>query len=200
MTGSRDVIRAGHQAATVAATTASSATATRRGQGRSVRGMRWFAADSTAGAATIQPTTPSTVPMTAATAPVMAPVASMTSRTWRCVAPIATSMPSWRWRRWATTTKAAAASSPTSASASVVTARTTAAIAAWSTSLPMTSILNPMSSPVGPRSLEVSASTVNASGAARVPGATSAKSSLRFAGFSTRPTTVARSPSIVTAA
>ncbi len=53
----------------------------------------------------IQPATPRAAPTAAATTPTITPLATMTSRRWRSVAPMAASRPSWRWRRWATTTK-----------------------------------------------------------------------------------------------
>jgi hypothetical protein len=48
MTGRRDDVRAGHQAASVDMRTAKPTTVKMGGQGRSNRSMGWFAADSTA--------------------------------------------------------------------------------------------------------------------------------------------------------
>ncbi len=52
-------------------------------------------------------------PRVAATAPVTVPLATITSRRCRSVAPTAASIPNWRRRRWATTTKLAAATNET---------------------------------------------------------------------------------------
>src|ERR1700691_4083840 len=54
-----------------------------------------------------------TVPVTAAMMPTSAPPATMTIRSCRRVAPMAASMPSWRWRRAAITADAAAAARAT---------------------------------------------------------------------------------------
>ncbi len=140
MTGTRDMARAGHQAAAAAATTARARHSPIRPQGRASRSIRCPAAASTAGAATIHPRMPSAPPTTAAATPTITPLASMTSRRWRSVAPSAASSPSWRWRRWATTTKPAAAIRATRAMARVTTISTKATTACFS--LPKTSSRN----------------------------------------------------------
>ena len=64
----------------------------------------------------IQAAPPTAAPTTAATTPTDAPLATIDSRRWRSVAPIAESIPSWGSRRWAITVKLAEATSATSSS------------------------------------------------------------------------------------
>ncbi len=129
----------------------------------------------------------------------MRPLATITSRMWRGVAPRAATNPSWRWRRWATTTKPAAAISATRAMASVTTISTKARTACFS--LPMTSTRNADVSAAGSSAAaaraaaaavwpSVARSRVKRSAGAAGSGTTRAKSSARSPGFSTRPTTV----------
>ena len=72
-----------------------------------------------------------TAPITAAMMPTSAPPATMTSRSCLRVAPIAASIPSWRWRRAAMTAKAAAATRETSTIRTVTAPSAPAATAAW---------------------------------------------------------------------
>ncbi len=125
----------------------------------------------------------------------MKPLATITSRMWRWVAPRAASSPSWRWRRWATTTKPAAAMSATRAMARVTTISTKARTACFS--LPMTSTRNADMSAAGSSAVARAAaaavrpsearSRVKRSAGAAGSGTTRAKSSARSPGFSTRP-------------
>ena len=102
-------------------TTAMSSVVAINVHGSANRSMRWFTHSSHGGDA-IQPMTPRIAPPMAATVPTIAPFMIITSRSCRALAPIADSRPSWRWRRWATTTKPAAATNPTSAITSVIAA------------------------------------------------------------------------------
>ena len=61
----------------------------------------------------------------------MIPPATMTIRNCLRVAPIAASMPSWRWRRAAIAANPAAATRETSSSRTVTSASATAAVFAW---------------------------------------------------------------------
>ena len=106
----RATVRAGHHAAAVAVTTASTMPAAISHHGTSNRSIRWPAAVSSRRRPATRPARPSDGAGDGGDRP----------RPWRrwpaspvgggcSVAPIAASMPSWRSRRWATTTKPAAA-------------------------------------------------------------------------------------------
>ena len=155
-------------------------------------------ASSTCPATTIQVPSPRAVPTTAATRPTATPLATITSRTCFWVAPIAASIPSWRSRRWATTTNPAAAIRQTSSRTTVDMPRVTAA-AVTAVFSPRFPTATPPGIPLMKASIcSSSASTRNEirSACSIREGATSAKRSPRSAGFSTRPTTVHRaSPS-----
>ena len=84
--------------------------------GRAKRSTRCSAIDCSVGTNANQPASPTAVPTTAAVAPTAAPLASMTSRTWRSVAPSEPSMPRARRRRWAITVNPATAIRPTKSS------------------------------------------------------------------------------------
>ena len=88
MTGRRATVRAGHQAAAVAARTARTTVSAISAQGRLSRSIRWPTADSSVGATATQSARPTIVPQTAAIAPTMAPLAISTRRRCFCVAPI----------------------------------------------------------------------------------------------------------------
>ena len=132
-----------------------------------------------------------TAPTTAPTTPTAAPLATMTSRMLRSVAPSAASMPSARSRRWASTVKPAAATSPMKISPTTAIAkhdhggrdrRWTGGGVTGRT--PWREREHRDGSPAWHRT-----APSPGSGAASWPGCTSAKSSSRFCGFSTRPTT-----------
>ena len=89
----RDIARAGHHAAPVAAAIASSIPVITIHHGMLVASMRWLTSESIAGASASQPPIPATMPTVAATVPVRAPLASTVSRMWRSLPPIADSMP-----------------------------------------------------------------------------------------------------------
>ena len=91
--GMRAIVRAGHQAAPVAASTASAMPARTNHHGTLKPSIRLPAACSTRGMTATQPATPRIAPNVAATAPITAPLATMTSRRCRSVAPIAASIP-----------------------------------------------------------------------------------------------------------
>ena len=188
MMGRRVMTRVGHHDASVDITTPIAAHRRISDHGTSKVSMRWFAADSTAGDANTQPTTPSTVPTRAATTPTNAPLASITSRSWRVSAPVAASRPSWRWRRCATTTKPAAAINATSIIASVTPTITMASAAAFSSPCPMT-VSETLSSadPTGPLGRVKLNNSVTRSGV--VATGITPKLSSSLCGFSTRPTT-----------
>ncbi len=92
--GIRAIVRPGHQAAAVAAATASNMAATTSHQGTLNASNRCPTALPTLGASANHPSKPSTVPITAATTPVAAPVASIVSRRCFSVAPTADIIPS----------------------------------------------------------------------------------------------------------
>ena len=121
VTGTRAAARAGHHDAAVAVDTASNIPTTTSHQGTSKRSIRCPAADSTVGPIANQVSSPVAVPNTAAASPTAAPLATMTSRTWRSVAPVAASSPICRCRRWAMTTNPAAATRATSSRTTVAT-------------------------------------------------------------------------------
>ena len=134
-----------------------------------------------------------------------APLATITRRRCRSVAPMAASSPSWRWRRWATTTNPAAATRPTSAMARVTTTSTTAATAGVvvaerpSTPERRPSPGRPAAAPARPpsRSTDVDQQGERDVGAVGVGARRRANSSSRSPGFSTRPTTVRVAPAEV---
>src|ERR1035438_9334178 len=99
VTGRRAAARAGHHAAPVAVTTASSMPSATRSHGMANRSIRCPAKVSRPGAAAIHTARPAAVPATAAMTPTTAPPVTMTIRSCLRVAPMAASMPSWRWRR-----------------------------------------------------------------------------------------------------
>jgi hypothetical protein len=194
--GTRATARDGHHAATVAVTTASAMPPTVSHHGWPRESMRRPNASSRCPAAAIHAPSPIAPPTVAATIPTAAPLATITSRRCFSVAPIAASMPSWRIRRWATTTNPAAAISETSSSTTVVIDRSSTA---------------PVVSPSSPRSrspMPPGVARLNASSCSREPSTrsdsdsdrssseigASANSSPRSAGFSTRPTTVRSRP------
>src|SRR5258708_37582201 len=79
-TGTRDAVRAGHQAAPVAVITASSMPAAIRSHGTANLSMRCPANDCRYGAATNHASRPATTPATAAMAPTSTPLTTMTVR------------------------------------------------------------------------------------------------------------------------
>ena len=125
--GRRAAERAGHHEAASAVRIASPAPASTAHHGIESRSMRCPTTCSNAGRKANHTASPRTVPMVAPTAPAAAPLASITRRTWRSVAPIAAIMPSARWRRRAITVKPAAASSPMKASPIVASSSTASA-------------------------------------------------------------------------
>ena len=92
--GTRATVRAGHQAAPTAVTSARTRTTTTSTHGTLRRSMRWPAAVSSSGESSIQHAAPVSVPATAAIRPTAAPSASITFRTCARVAPMAATMPS----------------------------------------------------------------------------------------------------------
>ena len=192
VTGSRAAARAGHHAAAVVVATASSMPSATRSHGIASRSIRCPANVSRDGAAAIHAARPSAVPATAAMTPTTAPPVTMTIRSCLRVAPIAASMPSWRWRRAAITAKPAAATRETRSSKAVTAPSTPPATAPW--------VLAPRAChSSGPRKAARKAaklaglafsSTVTDCGGPAPAGETRANWSLRSLGFSTMPVTV----------
>jgi hypothetical protein len=85
-------------------------------QGRAKRSTRCSEIDCKVGTKANQAVNPTAVPMRAAAAPTAAPLASMTRRKCRSVAPSEPSTPSTRSRRWAITVNPATPISPTNSS------------------------------------------------------------------------------------
>ena len=112
------------------------------------------------GAMRIQPATPITAPITAATEPVAAPLASMVNRRCFSVAPTADIMPSWGSRRWAMTVKLAAAIKPTRKRARMVTTRTSTSAITSSRTSPRADTVRPCA-PGGRNELTRSSSAVH---------------------------------------
>ena len=206
VTGIRAAVRAGHQAAAVAVTTASSMPATMSHHGRSNRSIRWPAAVSSRGATAIQAKRASGGPGHGGEGADGGAVGQQHQPEVPLVAPIAASMPSWRRRRWATTTKPAAAIRATSSRTTVAKPSTPAAAVARSVWVAVGQSRRPMAGGARlepatvPRRKAVARSwlartrIVTDFGGSAAAGATRANSSSRSPGFSTRPTTVRSTP------
>ena len=83
------------------------------------------------------------MPTIAAVPPTAAPLASITSRMWRSVAPMEPSMPRARWRRPAITVKPATAINPTKSSPRVL--RTSTTVSTWTLGLaPRLAVVRPV--------------------------------------------------------
>ena len=193
VTGMRDSARDGHHAAAVAVVTARTRPDARSHNGRSNRSIRWLATDSNQGASATQPARPASVPTTAAVAPTATPLATIATRRCRSVAPTAASMPSCCRRRWAITTKPAAAIRHTSTMARLAMASTPTAAAPLSVCPRLTKLLTvARSKNESGRSPAGRNSTVTDWGGGADAGSTRTNSSPRSPGFSTTPTTVDR--------
>ena len=123
--GTLTMARAGLPAANNVATTASAMAGRMTAHGSAEAGMRWWALCSTWGRYTSQATRPSTKPARAPVTPTMTPLARMTRRTFLSVAPMASSIPMARRRRWASTVKPPTDTSAISSMPSVASVSTT---------------------------------------------------------------------------
>ncbi len=162
--------------------------------GRSKRltwSTRWRRIRSRCGAKPNHAMSPMAAPTVALTTPTTAPLASITKRTCRSVAPIDSSMPRARSRRWAITVKPEMASKPMNSMPTVLIASMIAAACAVLTSPPLCT-LNPDPSTVWNDfscASVASANTDTRAAGVACPGGTRTNSSDRLSGFSTMPTT-----------
>ena len=132
MIGWRAIVRAGHHAAATEVATARPAPPATTHQGMSKRSRRRPTARSRAGTNSDPRSERDERTGASRHDTDRRASASMTGRTCRSVAPAAASRPSWRWRRWAMTTKAAAATRATRSIATVAAISTPMAASVFS--------------------------------------------------------------------